>query len=119
MQLPRQKYGIISHQNEVIPKKYKQMSISLDEVGRIAKLARLKFTDDEKQKLQTELSAILAYVDQLKQIEGKAPVIDLSQDDGINLMRDDVAEVTTEPEEFLKQAPAREGGFIKVKSVME
>lgn len=95
------------------------MSISLDEVGRIAKLARLKFTDEEKQKLQTELSAILEYVDQLKKIEGKAPVLDLTEDDGLNLMRDDVAEMTIEPEEFLKQAPAREGNFIKVKSVME
>jgi aspartyl-tRNA(Asn)/glutamyl-tRNA(Gln) amidotransferase subunit C len=95
------------------------MSISLDEVSRIAKLARLKFTDEEKQKLQTELSAILAYMDQLKKIEGKGALLDLTEEDGLNLMRDDVAEVIIEPEEFLKQAPAREGGFIKVKSVME
>lgn len=95
------------------------MSISLDEVARIAKLARLKFTDDEKQKLQTELSAILAYVDQLKKIEGKAPTVEITEEDGLNLMRDDVAEMTIEPEEFLKQAPARDGNFIKVKSVLE
>jgi aspartyl-tRNA(Asn)/glutamyl-tRNA(Gln) amidotransferase subunit C len=95
------------------------MSITLDEVARIAKLARLKFTDEEKQKLQKEMSAILDYVDQLKQIEGKAPAVQLAEEDGLNLMRDDVAEVMIEPEEFLKQAPAREGSFIKVKSVLE
>lgn len=98
------------------------MSISLDEVSRIAKLARLKFTDAEKQKLQTELSAILDYVDQLKQVEERAvnvEVMKVSEEDGVNLMRDDVAEVMIEPEEFLKQAPAREGQFIKVKSVLE
>jgi aspartyl-tRNA(Asn)/glutamyl-tRNA(Gln) amidotransferase subunit C len=94
------------------------MSISIEEVERIAKLARLKFTDDEKQKFQTELSAILNYVDQLKKIEGKSPE-DLSQIDGANMMRDDVAEMNIPAEEFLKQAPAREGNYIKVKSVLE
>ena len=94
------------------------MSISLDEVNRIAKLARLSFTEDEKQKLQGELSAILNYVDQLKEIESK--VASESYDkDALNLMRDDVVEISEPAEEFLKQAPAREGNFVKVKSVLE
>lgn len=95
------------------------MSISIEEVDRIAKLSRLKFNDTEKQKLQGELSAILDYVDQLKKIEGKAPAIDLSSAEGVNLMRDDVAEEVKDPEQFLGQAPGRDGDFIKVKSVME
>jgi aspartyl-tRNA(Asn)/glutamyl-tRNA(Gln) amidotransferase subunit C len=95
------------------------MSISIEEVDRIAKLARLKFTEAEKQKLQGELSAILKYVDQLKKVEGKTPVIDLLSQEGVNLMRDDVSEMVVDPEEFLKQAPSREGNYIKVKSVLE
>jgi aspartyl-tRNA(Asn)/glutamyl-tRNA(Gln) amidotransferase subunit C len=95
------------------------MSISLEEVDRIAKLARLKFEDNEKQKLQTELSAILDYVDQLKKIEGKAPAVDLSSEDGVNLMRDDVAEQSPYPERFLDQTPAKEGKYLKVKSILE
>lgn len=94
------------------------MSISIDEVNKIAKLSRLNFTDEEKQKLQLELSGILDYVDQLKEIQGK--VVEGSLDpDSINLMRDDVAIDYTPPEEFLAQAPAREGNFVKVKSVLE
>ncbi len=95
------------------------MSISIDEVERIAKLARLNFSDEEKPKLQTELSEILNYVDQLKKIEGKLPDIDMSQMDGVNLMRDDVAEMNLPSEDFMKQAPQREGNYIKVKSVLE
>jgi aspartyl-tRNA(Asn)/glutamyl-tRNA(Gln) amidotransferase subunit C len=95
------------------------MALSTAEVERIAKLARLKFSDSEKQTLQTELSSILDYVDQLKKIEGKTPAMDAVQMEGINLMRDDVVEMTIDPEEFLKQAPAREGQYIKVKSVLE
>lgn len=94
------------------------MAISIDEVNRIAKLARLSFNDNEKQKLQQELSAILDYVDQLKQVESKA-VPEQEDPDAVNLMRDDVVEVTTESEEFLAQAPSRQGNFIKVKSILE
>ena len=99
--------------------KVKSMSISTEEVERIAKLSRLSFNEVEKQKLQTELSAILSYVDQLKEINGKADLNLVDEPDSINLMRDDVVEVTSSPEEFLKQAPARQGNFIKVKSILE
>jgi aspartyl-tRNA(Asn)/glutamyl-tRNA(Gln) amidotransferase subunit C len=95
------------------------MSISIDEVNRIAKLARLTFTDNEKQKLQHELSSILDYVGQLATLQSKVNPQIVDDPDSINLMRDDVAEVRENPEEFLKQAPAREGNFIKVKSVLE
>ncbi len=94
------------------------MSISTEEVERIAKLARLSFNESEKQKLQQELSAILDYVDQLKEVEGKV-VEEKPDPDAVNLMRNDVAEEITDPEEFLKQVPAREGRFIKVKSVLD
>ena len=95
------------------------MAISLDEVNRIAKLARLTFTDDEKQKLQHELSSILDYVDQLKKMQGKVSATISDDPDAVNLMRDDVAEEFTDQVEILKQAPSREGKFIKVKSVLE
>ena len=95
------------------------MSISLDEVSRIASLAKLSFSDSEKQKLQHELSAILDYVKLLEQVQSKITPKLADDPDSVNLMRNDVAEEFTQPEEFLAQAPAREGKFIKVKSVLE
>ncbi len=95
------------------------MSISLDEVSRIAKLSKLDFFDAEKQKLQQELSNILEYVDQLKKIESKVELNVADDADGINLMRDDVAIQADYPEDFLAQAPGRQGKFIKVKSILE
>ena len=98
------------------------MSISMEEVNRIAKLARLSFNDDQKQKLQQELSAILDYVDQLKQVSalgGQDSDPGQVSPESVNLMRPDVAEQVSNPEEFLAQAQAREGNFIKVKSVLE
>lgn len=94
------------------------MSISIEEVNRIAKLARLSFQDEEKQKLQTELSAILDYVDQLKVVEGKFAKEEYNQD-ALNLMRDDVAADSDIAEVLIKQAPAHHDGFLKVKSILE
>lgn len=95
------------------------MAISTEEVNRIAKLARLSFSEDEKQKLQQELSAILEYVGQLKQLDDKVTAKMSDDPDAVNLTRNDVVEVTSDPEEFLKQAPDREGDFVKVKSVLD
>ena len=95
------------------------MAISSDEVNRIAKLARLSFSDEEKQKLQQELSSILEYVDQLQKVSGQAETEDMIDPEAVNLMRNDVVEVREAPEEFLAQAPGREGNFVKVKSVLE
>ena len=94
------------------------MAISLDEVNRISKLARLSFTEDEKQKLQHELSSILDYADQLKQLQSHVEPNIVDDLDAINLMRDDVA-FESVPEDFLAQAPSRQDNFIKVKSVLE
>ena len=93
------------------------MAISIDEVNRIAKLARLSFSDSQKQKLQQELSAILDYVDQLKEVSTSGG--ENLDPEAINLMRNDVVEVLDDPEEFLRQAPARQGNFVKVKSILE
>lgn len=92
--------------------------ISKEEVNRIAKLARLSFDESEKPKLQKELSDILNYVDQLKEVEGKADMSEVDPET-LNLMRDDVAIQPAHPEEFLSQAPASEGKYVKVKSVLE
>ena len=95
------------------------MSIDLNEVNRISKLARLSFNDSEKQKLQQELSAILDYVGQLKEVHEKTDSASFVDPEGVNLMRDDVAEQQGNVEKFIGQAPARQDKFIKVKSILE
>jgi aspartyl-tRNA(Asn)/glutamyl-tRNA(Gln) amidotransferase subunit C len=95
------------------------MSISTEEVTRIAKLARLQFDDQGKEKLQTELSSILDYVEQVSKVQGNLSDVELENPETFNLMRNDVAEPAENPEEFLAQAPERQGRFIKVKSILE
>ncbi|MBI2607279.1 MAG: Asp-tRNA(Asn)/Glu-tRNA(Gln) amidotransferase subunit GatC [Candidatus Doudnabacteria bacterium] len=95
------------------------MSISKEEVERIAKLARLEFSDAEKEKLQKELSSILGYVDKLKEVQEEVKIRHFEDEEALNLMREDVAEPNANPEEFIAQAPEREGNYVKVRSVLE
>ena len=97
------------------------MQLSNEEVKKIAHLARLELTDDEIETYGGQLSAILDYVGQLKEVDvtGVAPT---AQVGGLtNVARDDVAEPwpADEVEAALGQAPAREGRFVKVKRVIQ
>lgn len=94
------------------------MVISIEEVDRIAKLAKLKFDIDTKLKLQQELSNILDYVGQLKEVAPAALEAEENLE-GVNLMRDDFDEQTTPPQDLLVAAPDREGDFIKVQSILD
>ena len=94
--------------------------VTKKEVEQIAELSRLELTEDEKQKYQTELSAILGYVDTIAGvntdgIEPTAQVTGLT-----DVLREDVKEMSTlTKDEILSNAPETKDGYIKVKSVLE
>lgn len=95
------------------------MSLTKEEVEKIALLARLGLTEAEKEKFAKQLSSILDYVNQLKEVDttGIAPTAQVT---GLeNVMREDeVNEVENETKEkLIKQAPVVEDNLIKAKSV--
>ncbi len=99
----------------------KSMNLSKDEIQHIAKLARLELTDAELEKYGGQLSAVLNYIDQLKEVDVKG-VEPTAQVTGLeNVLREDVARDWDEKEieEALADAPEREERFIKVKRVIE
>ncbi|MBI4427499.1 MAG: Asp-tRNA(Asn)/Glu-tRNA(Gln) amidotransferase subunit GatC [Ignavibacteriales bacterium] len=94
------------------------MAVTLKDVEYIAKLARLKFTEEEKQKLAHQLNEILSYIDQLNKIdtskvEPMTHVVDLS-----NVFREDVVKPGVSSDEALKNAPAKSDKFFKVPKVI-
>ncbi|MCX6738151.1 MAG: Asp-tRNA(Asn)/Glu-tRNA(Gln) amidotransferase subunit GatC [Candidatus Parcubacteria bacterium] len=93
--------------------------IDIEQVKHIAELARMSFTEKELEKFQKDLSAILDYVDKLKEIniDGVSPTshsIDLK-----NITRiDEVKESDDElADDLINLAPHKKGRFIKVKPV--
>jgi len=97
------------------------MSLSLDEVRRIAALARLKLSPEEEQVFQGQLSAILEYVEQLKELDvsGVEPMTHALAVGELPPLRDDVVRPSLPPEEALANAPAREGTCFKVPRIIE
>ena len=95
------------------------MSLTPDEVRHIALLARLGLTDEDVEKFQHQLSDILDYFERLRDVdtEGVPPTaypLPLH-----NVMRDDEEAPCADPEDVMKNAPQQEGGFFRVRAVLE
>ncbi|MFW5972498.1 MAG: Asp-tRNA(Asn)/Glu-tRNA(Gln) amidotransferase subunit GatC [Bacteroidota bacterium] len=95
------------------------MSVTIDEVRRIARLARLSFSPDEEKRMAKELSAILDYMETLNELDTSdvppmSHVLDLS-----NVTRPDVARTRISREEALKNAPEADDRFFRVPKVIE
>jgi aspartyl-tRNA(Asn)/glutamyl-tRNA(Gln) amidotransferase subunit C len=95
------------------------MAVDADTVRRIAHLARIKVAEDEVEHLQGELNAILAFVEQLSQVNvsGVEPMTSVTPME--MKKRPDVVTDGGDPEAVLKNAPAREGDFFLVPKVVE
>ena len=89
------------------------------QVRHIAKLARLKLTEDEVQRFSGQLAEILAYFQQLDTVdtEGVEP---LAHPMPItNVLREDEPHEPFDAQHALANAPQREGDFFKVPAVLD
>ncbi len=93
--------------------------ISREQVRHVARLARLELTSQEEERLQTELSEMLTYVDQLNQCDTSKVEPTAQVGESGTPMRDDLVTNTPAPEDMLANAPARKGTFFKVPKIIE
>lgn len=95
------------------------MSVDASTVRRIAKLARIAVAEDEVAHLQGELNAILAFVEQLSEVdvEGVEPMTSVTP--MRMTQREDIVTDGEIAEKILKNAPAEQGGFFLVPKVVE
>jgi len=94
-------------------------NLTKEEVKHIAKLAKLKLTEEEVEKFQQQLSEVLEYMKVLNEVEtgGVEPTAQVT---GLeNVFREDEVFPSLEPNEALSCAPAREGNFFKTGVVLE
>lgn len=93
--------------------------INKEDVEHVARLARIKLSEEEKIKFTHELGQILAYVDELNEVDttGIEPISQISNLE--NIARTDEITNSKDRENLLTNAPAQENGFIKVKKVFE
>lgn len=86
---------------------------------KLAKLARLSLNDEQLDNLEKDLTSIVSFIDQLKEIN--TDKIDptsnsLNQD---LILRDDIAENKLSNEDLLRNVPDSELGFFVVPKVIE
>jgi len=95
------------------------MSVDVATVRRIAHLARIAIADDEVEHLREELNAILAFVEQLSEVdvEGVEPMTSVIPME--MKKRPDVVTDGAIPEDIIKNAPAAEDHFFVVPKVVE
>lgn len=95
------------------------MHVDETTVRRIARLARIKITDDEAKGLEKELSGILDWVEQLKQVDTDAvePMTRVVAQD--LKMREDVVTDGAKADDIVANAPTSEDHFFVVPKVVE
>ena len=95
------------------------MSLTLDDVRRIARLARLDVSAEETEKTRDQLNGILSFIEQLQSvdttgIEPMAHAVDVVQ-----RLRPDAATEADHREAFQAIAPETEAGLYLVPRVVE
>ena len=97
------------------------MALSLEEVRRIAALARLRLSPEEERTFAVQLSAILDHVEELKvlDVSNVEPMTHALAAGEAPALRADEVERSLPPDEALSNAPAREGTCFKVPRIIE
>jgi aspartyl-tRNA(Asn)/glutamyl-tRNA(Gln) amidotransferase subunit C len=95
------------------------MSLTPEDVRKVARLARLELSDAEVETMARQLSAIVDYVGQLQRLdlEGVEPLshaLDVS-----NVFRADEPAPSLTVEQALSNAPQRQRDFFRVPAVLD
>ena len=95
------------------------MSLTVDQVKKVAALARLELPDADLAKMADQLNAILGYVDQLANVntDGVEPMAHPLPVQ--NVFRDDEPVPSLHVDEALKNAPNRSGDYFGVPAVFD
>jgi aspartyl-tRNA(Asn)/glutamyl-tRNA(Gln) amidotransferase subunit C len=100
------------------------MTVSLQDVDRVAELANLELTGDEKTAMVRDLNSMLDYFSQLNEIDTSAvapmsQVAEASQSEAGMALREDVLVPSLDRERVLACAPDTDHVFFKVPKVIE
>ena len=90
------------------------MKITRDEARRNAELAHLEFDDAALERLAAEMTKILTYIDQLREVEGST-----DKSVGATPLREDVARPGIAREAVERNAPSWRDGHFVVPKVIE
>ncbi|MFU0842067.1 MAG: Aspartyl/glutamyl-tRNA(Asn/Gln) amidotransferase subunit C [Burkholderia sp.] len=95
------------------------MSLSMDDIRRIADLGHIDISDEQAKVMQGELNDIFHMIERISSVdtEGVEPMP--NPHDGVQRLRDDAVTEKVDREENMKNAPEKAEGFFLVPQVIE
>ncbi len=96
------------------------MSITKEKIEEIAKLARIKLTEEEKEIYTNQFTSILGYFEQLKEVDTENITPLINANSATNIMREDIASSCdlSVAQEIIAQFPDKKGNYVKVKKIL-
>ncbi|MFI5162447.1 MAG: Asp-tRNA(Asn)/Glu-tRNA(Gln) amidotransferase subunit GatC [Sphingobacteriales bacterium] len=95
------------------------MIIDKDTIDKVAHLARLELTGDEKEKMMGDMGKILDFMAKLNEIDTKGVEPLVYMTDEINVLREDVVKQGITHKEALQNAPKHDDNYFLVAKVIE
>jgi len=95
------------------------MKISKEEVEHVALLARLKFSETEKERFTIQLNSILEYMDTLKELDTTQVEPTFHAVARKNVFREDQVLPSSPQDLALSNAPDGDRGFFRVPKIIE
>jgi len=95
------------------------MALNLDDIKRIAHLARIEVSDNEAQETLNKLSGILGLIEQMQAVDTSGITPMSHSQDVTQRLREDVVTQTNQRELFQSIAPATQDGLYLVPKVIE
>ena len=93
--------------------------LTKEDILKLARLSRLKLTDSEVSEFQKEISEILGYVQMLDKVDTKGlkPTYQVTGLKNVS-RKDELIDYGVSQEDLLKNLPARDKNYIKVRKML-
>lgn len=106
------------------PERGMSARVTVDDVERVAELAHLELSPEEKPRMVTDLNAILDCVAELNELDTTevvplAQITELEGAGGASALRQDAHEPSLERGAVMPEAPESDGKFFRVPKVIE
>ena len=95
------------------------MQIDRALLDKIAHLSRLEFDEKDAEKMMKDMSAIVTWVEKLKEVntDGVEPLTTMSHE--VNALREDEVKPHLPHEDALRNAPKKDSDYFRVPKVLE
>ncbi len=95
------------------------MALTLEDVGRIAHLARIHISPDEAERTLAQLNGIFGLIEQMQAVDTTGVEPMAHPLGGAQRLREDAVTEPVDRDAHLRNAPAHEGGLFLVPRVIE